>query len=88
MEPTHACCSGPAAESSSWTGKVEKLGPSVYMQGSHRLVQADGTVLLLASAKLDLSKYEGKTVTVSGRASPTVEGHQTIVDVEAVKEAP
>jgi hypothetical protein len=54
------------------------------MEGTHRLVEGGKTVVLLKSSKVDLSKSEGKRVTVTGNASPTVEGRATIVDVETV----
>ena len=76
------------AQASSWTGRVEKLGVTTTMQGTHRLVLADGKSVLLVSAGPDLAPLEGKTVTVFGRASAAVEGGATIVTVQSVKEAP
>ena len=78
----------PGDVASSWTGKLEKVGPSISMEGTHRLVGPDKTAVLLKSVKADLAKYEGKTVRVTGRSSPTVEGHLTIVDVDTVEVLP
>jgi hypothetical protein len=76
------------AQPARWTGTLEKMGPSIVMQGTHRLVDAGKTVVILQSAKVDLSKYEGKRVSVTGKSAPTVEGNQTIVDVSEVTELP
>ncbi len=71
-----------------WTGTLEKLGPSIHMQGTHKLSEGGKIVVLLKSTKVDLATFEGKRVSVTGTASPTVEGGQTIVEVDAVREAP
>ena len=71
-----------------WTGKLEKMGPSIVMQGTHKLVDAGKTVAVLTSSKVDLSKYEGKKVSVSGVSAPTVEGNRIIVDVAEIQEVP
>lgn len=70
-----------------WTGTLEKMGPSIHMQGSHKLTADGRMVVLLKSAKVDLTAWEGKKVVVTGSATQTVEGNQTIVDVETVREA-
>jgi hypothetical protein len=72
----------PAA--SSWTGTVEPAGVSIHMQGSHKLVDGGKTVVFLQSTAVDLAKYVGKRVKVTGTAAPTVEGSATIVTVTAV----
>lgn len=71
-----------------WTGKLEALGPSIHMEGTHKLVDGDKLVVLLKSAKVDLKAHEGKKVAVTGPSSATVEGNQTIVDVETIQEIP
>jgi|GEM_PF-5288613 len=71
-----------------WTGTVQKMGPSIGMQGTHRLVDGGKTVVILASTKVDLSKYEGKRVSVRGPSVPTVEGNQILVDVTELEELP
>lgn len=71
-----------------WTGKLEKMGPSIVMQGAHKFVDGAKTVVILRSSKVDLSKYEGKEVSVSGPSAPTVEGNQIIVDVAEIQEVP
>ena len=78
--------SSPALDVMKWTGTVEKLGISIEMQGTHKLVDGGKTVVLLKSAKVDLVKYEGKKVTVTGASAPTVEGNQTIIDVRELSE--
>ncbi len=70
----------------SWVGTVEKMGPSITMQGTHRLVNEGKTVVLLKSAKADLAAWEGKRARVTGAATRTVEGDATIVDVETIRE--
>lgn len=78
----------PANPATQWTGKLEALGPSIHMEGTHKLVDGDKLVVLLKSAKVDLKAHEGKKVAVTGASSATVEGNQTIVDVETIKEIP
>ena len=79
-----AAPSDPAPAATSWTGTLEKMGPSIHMEGTHRLVEGGKTVVLLKSSKVDLTKSEGKRVTVTGTSAPTVEGNATIVTVETV----
>ena len=80
--------SGPtsAATAIEWTGTLEKQGMSIAMEGTHKLVSGGKTVVLLKSARVDLSKFEGKKVAVTGASSTTVEGNQTIVDVQEISE--
>jgi hypothetical protein len=75
----------PSAGEYSATGVVKALGPSIHMQGTHQLVEEGRTVALLQSKAVDLTKFEGKRVTVFGKAEPTVEGKQTIVTVSRVE---
>jgi hypothetical protein len=81
--------------SSSWTGTLQPAGVGITMQGTHKLVEpnkegGDKTVVLLktTNAHVELAKYEGKKVKVNGMPSPTVEGGQTIVDVQTIVEVP
>ena len=79
--------SGSGGIQSSWSGRVEKQGPGIAMEGSHKLVDGEGkTIVLLKSTKVDLAALEGKFVTVKGYPSQTVEGGFTIVDVTEEKE--
>lgn len=78
------------ATATSWTGTVEPAGIGITMQGSHKLVEGGATVVLLTASdkSIDLTRYEGKRAKVTGKASTTVEGGRTIVDVQTVVEAP
>ena len=80
--------SSPPVAADSWEGRVEKIGVSITMQGTHKLVAAGKTVALLQSTKVDLSKYEGKKVRATGASTLTVEGNQTLVTVEAITDLP
>jgi len=75
----------PVAGEYSATGVVKALGPSIHMQGTHKLVEEGRTVALLQSKAVDLTKFEEKRVTVIGKSEPTVEGKQTIVTVTRVE---
>jgi hypothetical protein len=80
----------PPAAVTSWTGTVQPAGVGITMQGSHKLVEGGTTVVLLTTTNryVELVKFEGKRVKVTGTPSPTVEGGQTIVDVQTIVEAP
>ena len=77
-----------AGSATRWTGKLEATGPSIVMQGTHKLVVEGKTVAFLKSSKVDLSRYEGKRVFVKGPSASTVEGGQVIVDVVDIEEVP
>lgn len=63
-------------------GNVQKLGISIYMQGTHTL-KKDGKILaLLTSQTINLDHYLNKEVEVSGDALPTVEGNKIIIEVK------
>lgn len=47
-----------------FTGEIEAIGMSSWQYGTHTLTN-ENTFYALKSEKIDLSKYEGKTVTVS-----------------------
>ncbi len=70
----------------SYVGTVTELGVSAAMQGTHKLLLADGQFILLEStdANLNLDTYLGKQVEVRGSVSPTVEGNGGIMRVEEV----
>lgn len=71
-----------------YIGTVQELGMSIFMQGSHQLLDDQGErVALLESASdnIDLSGYVGKKVELSGQAAPSVEGGATFVSVESIK---
>ena len=68
-------------------GTIEELGISIFMQGTHRLVDDSGELLALlqsGSESLDLNTYLGQKVEISGESAPSVEGNSTFVTVESV----
>lgn len=72
----------------SFTGKVEQMGMSIFMQGSHKLVDDKGeTIVILQSSKkeIDLQSFEGQKVTVQGTAEDTVEAGGRILNVESIE---
>nr|MBC7244424.1 hypothetical protein [Chloroflexota bacterium] len=71
-------------------GYIQELGPSIYMQGTHVLVDREGKLICLLSAKesgLDLDAYMRSKVVVIGVMSKTVEGDAQIMEVEAIERA-
>ncbi len=70
----------------SFTGRVEDLGPSIYMQGTHKLALEDGRFILLDAASADvlLPEYVGEQVEATGSTETTVEGGATILHVERI----
>ena len=69
-------------------GIVEELGMSIFMQGSHQLMDEKGqrvALLQATSDSVDLSAYVGQKVEVSGTATPSVEGGATFVNVDSVR---
>lgn len=70
------------------TGIVQPLGMSIYMQGSHKLLNEEGSLICLLSgktAKIDLDGYVGRQVKVTGTLAKTVEGSAWIMDVLLVE---
>lgn len=68
-------------------GTLEELGMSIFMQGTHKLVDDKGDLVALlqsGSDSLDLNSYLGQKVKVAGAAAPSVEGGATFVTVESV----
>ncbi len=68
-------------------GTIEELGMSIFMQGTHKLVDDKGELVALlqsGSDNLDLNSYLGQKVKVTGSAAPSVEGGATFVTVDSV----
>ncbi len=67
-------------------GVVQKLGTSIYQQGTHRLEKDGALVALLeaASPQIDLNDFVGESVEVEGIVSPTTEGNLQIMKVVTV----
>ncbi|PIZ43338.1 hypothetical protein COY33_01680 [candidate division WWE3 bacterium CG_4_10_14_0_2_um_filter_42_7] len=76
----------PTVNRKSIFGKIVPLEASLYMEGTHRLVDDDGNTLILLSAKDDKLKLsEGMKVQVSGVVRKTLEGDAEIMAVELIK---
>ncbi len=75
-----------ATRNVSYIGTVDEFGPSIMMEGTHKLSLSDGQFILLEStdANLSLNSYLGKRVEVRGSVQPTVEGNGGIMRVEEV----
>lgn len=71
-------------EDVSYTGVINELGVSIYMQGTHKLTLENGQFLILESSTLDLNNYLGRSVRVTGDVQPTVEEGGMIMRVETV----
>lgn len=72
------------------TGYIKELGPSIYMQGTHVLVDREDKLICLLSAArsgLDLDAYMTGKVVVFGVITKTVEGDAQIMEVELVERA-
>lgn len=70
-----------------FTGTVEELGISIFMQGTHKLLDDKGEQVALLQAaddSLDLNDYVGQKVELSGTSAPAVEGGATFVSVASV----
>lgn len=65
-------------------GIVQQAGISIYMEGSHWLSTDTGETVLLESTTVDLDRYIGARVRVSGVARATVEAGATILIVDSV----
>jgi hypothetical protein len=71
----------------SYTGKIEPMGMSIFMQGSHQLLDESGAmiVILQSDGKVDLNKFVGKKVKVSGTTEDTVEGGGKLLTVSSAE---
>jgi hypothetical protein len=72
-------------------GYIKELGPSIYMQGSHVLMDREGKVIcLLGSGEggPDLDRYMMGKVAVIGVMGKTVEGDAQILTVKSVEPEP
>lgn len=69
----------------SYTGTITPLDASIYMQGSHKLVDENGEIALLLEARDDkLEVASGMEAEVQGPVEKTVEGNQRIMTVEKI----
>jgi hypothetical protein len=71
----------------SYTGKVQPMGMSIFMQGSHQLVDESGEMLVILqteNGKIDLNKFVNKTVKVSGNEEPAVEAGGSVLTVTSI----
>lgn len=70
----------------SFKGTVKPMGMSIFMQGTHQLVDdGGGTVALLQSSSVDIDSFLNKKVEATGKSEPTVEGNGTMLTVESMK---
>jgi len=70
----------------SLSGKVLPLGPSIYMQGTHKLVDDDGETIAVLKARDDKLKLaEGYRVEAFGKITKTVEGEMSLMEVERIR---
>ncbi len=70
----------------SLSGKVLPLGPSIYMQGTHKLIDENGEMIAVLKVYDDKLKLaEGHQVEVFGKMTKTVEGDMTLMEVERIK---
>ena len=70
-----------------FTGKLEAMGMSIHMQGTHKLVDDSGEMIVILIAKdhtLDLHDFLGQNVEVEGEVDKSVEGDATVVTVHAI----
>ena len=74
----------------SYTGKIQPMGMSIFMQGTHQLVDDSGDMLVILQTEdsaIDLNKFVGKKVTVTGQEASTVETGGSILTVTSVEAA-
>lgn len=70
-------------------GRVQPAGPSIYMEGSHELVDANGKQIARLSGsceEVDLASVEGRWVRVTGAWQPTIEAGGRIFVVSGIAE--
>jgi len=73
---------------SSYTGTVKPMGMSIFMQGSHQLVDDKGemiVILQVENGEVNLDSFVNKKVKVEGEAGDTVEAGGTILKVTSVE---
>ena len=69
-----------------YQGTIQKLGVSIYMEGTHRLFTEETSIpLLLESSFIRLDDYVDRTVRVMGPVQATVEGNAMIMNVQAIE---
>lgn len=71
-------------------GNLSAAGPSIYMEGSHELKDAEGELLARLSGReheVDLNAFLGEWVKVSGEWKPTVEAGGKIFEVQSIEAA-
>lgn len=82
------CACDQSKGESTLEGRIAPAGPSIYMEGSHELHDASGKAIARISglkAELDLHRYEGQWVKVSGNWRPTVEAGGKILEVTSLE---
>lgn len=75
-------------DTESFIGKIEPMGMSFFMQGSHQLLDDKGEVVVLlmgVDETTDLTSFEGQNVKVSGTTSDTVEAGGKLLTVSVVE---
>lgn len=72
-------------EEATLAGVIEPIGITIYQQGTHKITQDDGTIVLLESSAVDLNGYVGEFVEVSGAVRATVEADGQIMLVETIE---
>lgn len=69
-------------------GMIQPAGPSIYMEGSHELVDADGELVARLSgqkSEIDLDAFQGDWVVVEGDWRPTVEAGGKLFEVRKIE---
>lgn len=84
-----ATCNNQKSKSASMeiTGQIEPIGMTTWQYGSHT-ISNDTILFALRSQKVDLKKYEGKTVTIKGEKVEgyPVENGPVFIEVTELKE--
>jgi hypothetical protein len=76
------------ASANALEGRIQAAGPSIYMEGSHELVDGTGELVARLSGlehKVDLASYDGRQVKLFGSWRPTVEAGGKIFEVSRVE---
>ncbi len=79
-----------ATDRLSWrSGYINPLGDSIFMQGTHVLIDRDSELICLIEAKAggpDLESYNGEgLVAITGVITNTIEGKAQIMEVRLVE---